>query len=151
MKKSGKHYKTQWVGQFGIAHELSRRGYLVAFTTGNAPGVDLLCQSPSGVPFSVQVKSLSSKTFFLYQSCLLEARPGRFLVFVLVPDAIEKPPEYFVSTNEQFRGVAEEEGQRGREAEKRRGKPYKPFMPGIAYKTLAGHPELRDAWATLPK
>jgi hypothetical protein len=67
-----RHYQTQWAGQFGVAHELTRRGYLVTFTTGNAPGDDLLCQSPSGVAFSIQVKSLSSKTYFLYQKSLEE-------------------------------------------------------------------------------
>lgn len=149
MKQARKNYKTQWAGQFGVAHELTRRGYLVAFTTGNAPRVDLLCQSPSRVPFSVQVKSLSSKTVFLFQKSLLEARPECFLVFVHVPDAIKKPAEYFVLTNEQFRRVAEEEEQHAMEDEKKGGGTW--TMPGITYRRLAGHPELRDAWASLPE
>jgi hypothetical protein len=63
-------YQTQWAGQFGVAHELVRRGYLVTFTTGNARDDDLLCLSQSGDAFSVQVKSLSSKTFFPCQGNL---------------------------------------------------------------------------------
>jgi len=89
MKRS---YQTQWAGQFGVAHELVRRGYLVTFTTGNALGDDLLCLSPSGVAFSDQVKSLSFKGYFIYQKSLLESPPTRFLVFVLVPrDCSQRP------------------------------------------------------------
>ena len=144
-------YQTQWAGQFGVAHELVRRGYLVTFTTGNAPFDDLLCLSPSGVAFSVQVKSLSSKTFFLYQERLLEPKTTRFFVFVLVPLACSKPPEYFVLTDEQFIRLDEEAKQLVREREKKRGGPYKPFSPGIHYSTFARHHDFRNAWDNLPE
>jgi len=145
-----KHYKTQWSGQFGVAHELTRRGYLVTFTTGNAPAADLLCESPTGVAFSVQVKSLSSKTYFLYQKSLLEPNVSRFFVFVLVPPSLSKRPEYFVLSNQQFRQVVEEQEELLRESEKRRGKPYAKFSLGINYGTLARH-DFLDAWENLPE
>lgn len=144
-----RNYQTQWAGQFGVAHELTRRGYLVTFTTGNAPGVDLLCQSPSGTAFSVQVKSLSSKTYFIYQDSLLEPSPLRFIVFVLVPRNVAQPPEYFVLNNEEFIALAEEQEQILRETEKKRGRPYQPFARGINYPVLAKH-DFRDAWGKLP-
>ena len=102
-------YQTQWAGQFGVAHELVRRGYLVTFTTGNAPDDDLLCLSPSGVAFSVQVKSLSSKStsFSIRRACWMP-KPTRFLVFVFVPLDCSKPPEYFVLNNEQLRRLEAE-------------------------------------------
>src|SRR5687768_3186102 len=106
-----RRYQTQWAGQFGVAHELVRRGYLVALTTGNAPGDDLLCQSPSGVPFSVQVKSFSKKhmTHYVpYQPSLLEPKPTRYLVFVFVPLDCSQPPEYVVMNNAQFLDLAAE-------------------------------------------
>ena len=146
----GKHYKTQWSGQFGVAHELTRRGYLVSFTTGNAPAADLLCESPSGVAFSVQVKSLSSRTYFLYQRSLLEANASRFFVFVLVPPCVRKRPEYFVLNNQQFRLVVDEQEELLRESERERGKPYAKFSPGINYGTLARH-DFLDAWGNLPE
>jgi len=153
MKKPRTNYQTQWAGQFGTAHELTRRGHLVTFTTGNAPRTDLLCQSPKGVLFSVQVKSLSSKTYFLYQEALLQPNPNLFLVFVLVPAFRSEPPplpEYFVLNHEQFLQVVEEQARVGKAAEKRRGKPYAEFSPGINYPVLAGF-KFRDAWGILPQ
>ncbi|WP_028321719.1 hypothetical protein [Desulfatiglans anilini] len=145
-----KKYKTQWSGQFGVAHELTRRGYLVTFTIGNAPAADLLCESPSGKVFSVQVKSLSSKTYFLYQSALVEPDASRFFVFVLIPDAVDQRPEYFVLDNQQFRQVVTEQEQVSRELEEKRGKPYGKFSPGINYKILARH-DFLDAWGNIPQ
>ena len=142
-------YQTQWAGQFGVAHELVRRRYLVTFTTGNAPYDDLLCLSPSGVAFSVQVKSLGSVNYFLYQESLLEPKPTCFFVFVLVPWDCSKPPEYFVMNNEQFIRLEAAEKQRQRELEKKRGKPFAKFSLGILYSTIAGH-DFRNAWGNLP-
>ena len=56
-------FQTQWAGQFGVAHEMTRRCYLVSFTMGNAPAVDLLCKSPNDTTFSLQVKSLKAKNY----------------------------------------------------------------------------------------
>jgi hypothetical protein len=143
-------YQTQWAGQFGVAHELVRRGYLVTFTTGNARDDDLLCLSPSGVAFSVQVKSLGSKTFFLYQGSLLEAKQDRFFVFVLVPRNCSKQPEYFVMNYMQFMRLTEEEAQIVQEREKKRGRPYAKFALGIAYSTVVKQ-DFRNAWGNLPE
>jgi hypothetical protein len=144
-------YQTQWAGQFGVAHELVRRGYLVSFTTGNAPGDDLLCLSPSGVAFSVQVKSLSFKGYFIYQKSLLESPPTRFFVFTLVLVDCSKQPEYFVMDNIQFISLVKKQEQIARELEKKRGKRFAEFPPGINYSTLAEHDNFRNAWGNLPE
>jgi hypothetical protein len=143
-------YQTQWAGQFGVAHELVRRGYLVTFTTGNAPYDDLLCLSPAGVNFSIQVKSLGSVNYFPYQKRLEEPKSTRFFVFVLVPWDCSKLPEYFVLNNIQFLRLAEEEKQRLREREKERGKPFVDIGPGIHYSAVAKH-DFRNAWGNLPE
>ncbi|MFC1588326.1 hypothetical protein ACFL54_08450 [Planctomycetota bacterium] len=150
MAKRRRNYQTQWAGQFGVAHELSRRGYLATFTTGNAPATDLLCQSPFGISFSVEVKSLSVKTYFLIQDHLLEPIPDRYLIFVFIPRTLTDKPEYYILTNKQFRRLMEEEKEAIKEAEKKRGKPYAEFSKGINYKVLASH-NFRDAWASLPQ
>ncbi len=150
MKKRNKSYRTQWAGQFGVAHELTRRDYLVTFTTGNAPATDLLCMSPSEVAFSVQVKSLSSKNYFPYQERLLEPSPTHFFVFVLLPASVSERPEYFVLNNKQFLQIVEEQNQILRDSEKKRGRPYAKFSPGINYGTLARH-DFHDAWGNLPE
>ena len=145
-----RRYQTQWAGQFGVAHELTRRGYLVTFTTGNALSDDLLCQSPAGVAFSVQVKSLSSKTYFLYQKSLEEAPLAtRFFVFVLLATDSSIRPEYFVMNKEQFLTLVEEQKRILAESEKRRGRAYAEFSPGINYPIVAQH-NFRDAWDNLP-
>jgi hypothetical protein len=58
MNPNSKRYKTQWAAQFYAAAELTRRGYLVSLTLGNAPVADLLAVSPSGKHFMVDVKGL---------------------------------------------------------------------------------------------
>lgn len=143
-------HQTQWAGQFGVAHEMTRRGYLVAFTMGNAPTVDLLCKSPKGQDFSVQVKSLRSKTYFCYQESLLAPKPDLCIVFILIPEALLQPPEYFVLNNPQFLSIVKEEDARLKEAEIKRGKPYAKFSPGISYHTLSRN-EFRNAWHNLPE
>ena len=149
MKNRRKNYQTQWAGQFGVAHELSRRGYLVTFTTGNAPTADLLCRSPRGASFSVEVKSLSSKTYFLFREGLLRPNDNQYVIFVLVPAHLEEKPEYHVLTNAQFRLLVEKQARITKEMEKDRGKPYAAFTKGISYPLLAEQ-NFRGAWDNLP-
>ncbi|RJR36087.1 MAG: hypothetical protein C4567_14100 [Deltaproteobacteria bacterium] len=145
----GRRHQTQWAGQFGVAHEMTRRGYLVAFTMGNAPNADLLCKSPKEQEFSLQVKSLRSKTYYLYQESLLDPNSDLYFVFVLVPEALLKPSEYFVLNSAQFQSIVKEENTMMKKAEKERGKPYAKFSPGISYRTL-NRDEFRNAWHNLP-
>jgi hypothetical protein len=149
MKKPRKNYQTQWSGQFGAAHELSRRGYWVTFTTGNAPAVDLLCQSPGGVLFPVQVKSLSSRTSFLCQKALLERADKLFFILVVLPSALSERPEYFILNHVDFRQVMTAQDRACRETEKKLGRPLKEFSPGFNYSVLAKF-TFRDAWEKLP-
>jgi hypothetical protein len=150
MKTQGKAHFTQWAGQYGVAHELSRRGYLVTLTLGNTPRTDLLCQSPSGILFGVEVKSLRSKGWFLYQEALLEPSLNRFFVFVHVPESISEPSEYFVLASQQFRDLKIAQDRMNRETEKKRGKPYASFAPGLKYSMLAKG-SFRNAWGSLPQ
>ena len=39
-------HRTQWAAQFAVASELCKRGYEVAWTTGNHPMVDLMVDEP---------------------------------------------------------------------------------------------------------
>ena len=55
-----KRYRTQWATQFYVAAELTRRGYLVSLTFGNAAVSDLLVSSPSGNNFTVDTKGQST-------------------------------------------------------------------------------------------
>jgi len=148
------HHQTQWAGQFGVAHEMTRRGYLVTFTMGNAPATDLLCKSPHGVEFSVEVKTLKAKNYFLYQESLLKTESNLFFVFALVPpvfeNSVSKTPEYFVLSKKQFLGAVEEERTKAKVLELKRGRPYAPFAPGLSYTTL-NKKEFLNCWNNLPE
>ena len=93
MNSSLKRYRTQWAAQFYAAAELTRRGYLVAFTLGNAPATDLLAISTGGVKFMVDVKGLSSKNFWLVRE--REPQDDLYYVLVYLPSDL-KLPEFFI-------------------------------------------------------
>ncbi|HKV53744.1 MAG TPA: hypothetical protein VJN94_03795 [Candidatus Binataceae bacterium] len=53
---------TQWAAQWLVASELSRRGYVVSFTSGNCtPAADLSVSTPDGRLFEVDVKGHMGK------------------------------------------------------------------------------------------
>jgi hypothetical protein len=91
-----KRYKTQWTAQFYAAAELTRRDYLVSFTFGNAPVIDLLVVSPQGEHFMVDVKGLSSKNFWLVQEH--EPQDDLFYILVHLPSD-SQPPNFYILTS----------------------------------------------------
>ena len=150
MGKARRNYQTQWAGQFGAAHELARRGYLVTFTTGNAPGTDLLCESPGRVLFKVQVKSVSGKNAFICQRSLLKPDDKLFLIFVSLPPPLREHPRYFILNHEQFLRVIAAQDRYAQEKTKRTGKTYADFpYSGFLYSVLEKF-DFCDAWENLP-
>lgn len=79
-KGTANRYNTQWASQFYVAAELIRRGYLAAFTLGNAPASDILVSSSSGKQFVVEVKALSRPNFWMFR----RPRPRENLFYVFV-------------------------------------------------------------------
>jgi hypothetical protein len=92
-------YQTQWAGQFYSAAELVRRGYLVSFTLGNAPGTDLHVTSPKGVSFRVECKSMRTRTTWLFK--VKPDDEDRYFVFCFIPSAESIYPSFYVLTNQQ--------------------------------------------------
>jgi hypothetical protein len=95
-----KGHFTQWAAQFAVASELCKQEYQVALTLGNHPAVDLMVISPSGQPFSVDVKGLSSRNGWIVRR--QEPRAGLFYVLAFV--ARDKPNRFFVMTQQQVNG-----------------------------------------------
>jgi hypothetical protein len=91
-------YRTQWATQFFAAAELTRRGYLVSLTFGNAQVADLLVQSPNGNHFTVDVKGQSSKSFWLIQQRPL--LPDHYFILIYLPKNEESPKYFVLSSNE---------------------------------------------------
>jgi len=52
-------------GEFMVAGELARRGYMSTTFTGNVPDYDIICTSAEGKHLSVQVKTSASSSWHL--------------------------------------------------------------------------------------
>lgn len=90
-----RQYSTQWAGQFYGAAELTRKGYIVTFTLGNAPVTDLLVRVPEGEAFSVEVKSATTKNMYQVKRLPVPDNPeDLFWIFVLLIDGDQ--PKYFI-------------------------------------------------------
>jgi hypothetical protein len=135
-----KHYQTQWSAQFFAAAELTRRGYLVTLTFGNAPVIDILAQSPKGVQFSVDVKGQSTKNFWLIQR--RESLPHHYYILVYVP--AEAPPTYLVMSCEEMMKRRVEY----QEHIVSTGGKYRDDLGGMNWSTALNY---KDKWNTLPK
>ena len=90
-------HRTQWTAQFAVASELCKRGYLVAFTMGSHPVIDLMVISPKGAPFLVDVKGQYKHNFWPVQPKKTCER--LFYVFALVPD--DEQNKFFVLTQKE--------------------------------------------------
>jgi hypothetical protein len=138
-------HHTGWAGALAVAAELSRREYDAAITLGNTPTLDLICSSPGGVPFKVQVKSVTSGNWVLIRKSFLEDEPklDLFLAVVLVPARVSEPFEFHILTHE--------EASRSYTAQRRvrrDGQPYRGGMEGLAWTAVRQH---RNQWNKLPR
>ena len=90
-------------GEHFAAGELSRRGFLVTLTRGNAPGIDILAYHPtSQKTVAIQVKTaLGSKQprgqWIMNQKDEDEGTVhSQSFIFVYLPAQPEQPPEYTI-------------------------------------------------------
>lgn len=141
MSKQITKYKTQWAAQFFAAAELTRRGYLVSLTFGNAPISDLLVQSPNGTQFIVDVKGQSTKNFWLIPR--REPNPNHYFILVYLPNDMDSPPRYFVLSSDELMKRREEY----KESVLHRGR-YRDDLGGINWTTAFDY---ENKWENLPK
>lgn len=137
-KKKTNRYHTQWAGQFYVAAELTRRGYYVTFTLGNAPHTDLLVVSPSGKMFKAEVKTQKTKNFWLVRKHPVEKDHFYFLVYL----PKEEPPTFFILPCKTVQSL--------REAYAKKPTVKKPSDNFDGFNWTDPHPH-RDRWDTLPK
>lgn len=139
-----RHY-TAWAGALAMAAELSRREYDAAITLGNTPTRDLLCASPSGEPFTVQVKSLAKPNWVLIGQTWLEAHPrdDLYLAVVLVPLDTEAPCLFHILTHHEAIWAYLKQP-----TTKKDGTPFKPGMTGLDWRDVRLH---RSRWDKLPQ
>ena len=101
MKRESKGYFSQWAGQFYVAYELSKRGYVASVITGNAVETDILAKSPSGIVFPVEVKTLRKPNPHPLRKPLDD--DNKIWFFVLL-NAIGEEPTVTILTNKEVQG-----------------------------------------------
>lgn len=89
-------------GEYYVAAELSRRGYLAAITLRNSDGVDMLVSNIQGDKlFSIQVKTTQNKRkWVLTKKVETEYSEKKYFVFVSIPPDINIMPEFIVIQSE---------------------------------------------------
>lgn len=89
-------YHSQWTAQFYAAAELTRRGYLVSFTLGNAPSTDLHVTSPEKRSFRVECKGMRSHSFWIFHCD--KPDDNLFFIFVYIPPEPHLPRYFLVQS-----------------------------------------------------
>lgn len=85
-------------GEYYVAAELSRRGYLAAITLRNSDGIDILVSNQSGErTFSIQVKTTQNKRkWILGKKVEEDTAANKFYIFVNIPNELNSLPEYLI-------------------------------------------------------
>lgn len=99
-------------GEYFVAGELSRRGWIATLTLKNTPNIDILATTPDGSrTINVQVKSRSmgnKQGWIMNKSIESELNGSNFyIVFVDLKELNEKPDYYIVPRKEFSKWVAE--------------------------------------------
>ena len=86
-------------GEYYVAAELSRRGYIAAITLRNSDNVDILVSNQNGEKtISVQVKTTQNKRkWILSKKVEKDIVLNKFYVFVNIPIEEGLPPEYYIT------------------------------------------------------
>jgi Holliday junction resolvase-like predicted endonuclease len=91
-------------GEYYVAAELSRRGYLAAITLRNSEGIDILVSNIEGSKLvSIQVKTTQNKEkWILSKKIENEKSKNKFFIFVKIPNDINSKPEYHIINSEKL-------------------------------------------------
>jgi hypothetical protein len=143
-----RRHQTQWAAQFFAAAELTRRGYQVAITLGNAVFTDLMVESPNGHHFDVDVKGQSTRSFWLIKQSKPE--DNRYFILVYVPRNSKEAPEYFIMSSKEMEKLIVQVRDESCKKLKEQGKIYDPKdnrFSGIKWTNAVEYTD----WMILPK
>ena len=124
---------THLAGEFLVAGELSRRGYPVSITMGNAKSVDIYAEAKQGV-FKIDAKAGRSKSNWPITKS--SVKDDTYYIFVYLPTNATEPPQYFVVAGNEI-------------TSKRLITTWK-TRQGITYSSL-NTPIYREKWDKLPR
>ena len=100
-------------GEYFVAAELSRRGYVASLTLRNTRGIDILASNSDATKsVGIQVKAIqgSAKEWMLNQKIESEVATNLFYVFIRLNDLAN--PEYFVVPKEAAAAYAKSNHER---------------------------------------
>ena len=99
-------------GEYFVAAELYRRGWLVGMTIGNAKAVDLFAEKDN-IRISIQVKAIYKKKNVGFPIMKDQIREDCFYIFVnLNADKMESP-DYYICTSSEARERVKQYSTRG--------------------------------------
>jgi hypothetical protein len=97
-------YSLGLAGEFFVAAELQRRGITASITYGNAKKADVVALSVSGsVAVVLEVKTTSELTWVVGGT--IPDKSQQLWVFVHLPKDDQKPPRYFILTDENLHDI----------------------------------------------
>lgn len=100
-------------GEYFVAAELYRRGYLVAITIGNAKAIDILAQR-NGKSFAIQVKAIFKKKNVGWPIMKDRIARSAYYIFVNINgDKLDASPDYFICTGKEAYGKVKQYSTRG--------------------------------------
>ena len=86
-------------GEFLVAGELSRRGYPVSITMGNAKSVDIYADTRDGV---IRVDAKAGRAKSNWPVARNSVNRDAYYVFVYLQKSYNKAPEYFVISGKEI-------------------------------------------------
>lgn len=128
--------KSGLAGELFVAAELLKRDLQVSLTLGNAKSIDLFAINEKGTPFTIQVKTLRARNYFLID--LERVEDACYYVFVVL-NKREVPPDYYIVPGCDLRRDPKKFGKWFADYKK---------MPGIHPKSLT---EYRNNWEVFEK
>jgi hypothetical protein len=134
-KKRADGQKSGLSGELFVAAELLKRDLQVSLTLGNAKSIDLFAINEKGTPFTIQVKTLRSRNYFLIN--LDRVEDACYYVFVLNKRGVS--PDYYIVPGCDLRGDPKKFGKWFADYKK---------MPGIHPKDLS---EYHNKWEVFDK
>ncbi len=135
-------------GEYFVAAELSRRGFIAAITLRDSRSIDIVAsKGQGGLPVSIQVKTSSGSdpVWILKEKSERHVGLRHFYAFVLLREPGELP-EYYIVPDEDVASLVREGHKRWLSGRRRDGSPRK---DSSMRKIKSLDQQYRDAWHSL--